>query len=176
MTREEKSMVIDELSSKFKESPYFYIADSSELTVEDINKFRGLCFEKGVEMRVVKNTLIKKALEAAGGEEAGYADLYEALKGPSSLMFTEVANAPAKLMKEFRESFDKPVLKAAFIETAVYLGDDAIDQLAALKSKEELLGEIVLLLQSPAKNVVSALKSSSQTIAGLVKALQERAE
>jgi len=169
-------MVIDELSNKFKESPYFYIADSSELSVEDINKFRGLCFEKGVEMRVVKNTLIQKALEAAGGEDGGYAELYASLKGPSSLMFTEVANAPAKLMKEFREKFDKPVLKAAFIESAVYLGDDAIDQLAALKSKEELIGDIVLLLQSPAKNVVSALKSSSQTIAGLVKALQERAE
>lgn len=176
MKREQKSMVIEELSNKFKESPYFYIADSSELSVEDINKFRGLCFSKGIEMRVVKNTLIKKALEAAGGENGGYEDIYGALKGPSSLMFTEVANAPAKVLKEFRESFDKPILKAAYIESAVYLGDDAIKELAALKSKEELIGDIVLLLQSPAKNVVSALKSSSSTIAGLVKALQERAE
>ena len=176
MTREDKTLVIEELSVKFKESPYFYIADSSELSVEDINKFRGLCYEKGVEMRVVKNTLIKKALEAAGGEQGGYEEIYGALKGPSSLMFTEVANSPAKLIKEFRESFDKPVLKAAFIESAVYLGDEALEELAALKSKEELLGEIVLLLQSPAKNVVSALKSGGSTIAGLVKALQERAE
>jgi len=176
MTREEKSVVIQELSEKFKVSPYFYIADSSELTVEEINKFRGLCFEKGVEMRVVKNTLIQKALEAAGGEESGYEEIYGALKGPSSLMFTEVANSPAKLIKEFRESFDKPLLKAAFIESSVYLGDEALSELASLKSKEELLGDIVLLLQSPAKNVLSALKSGSSTIAGLVKALQERAE
>lgn len=176
MTREEKAVVIEELSNKFKESPYFYIADSSELSVEDINKFRGLCFEKGVEMRVVKNTLIQKALEAAGGEDGGYEDIYGALKGPSSLMFTEVANSPAKVIKEFRENFDKPILKAAFIESAIYLGDEAVEQLAALKSKEELLGDIVLLLQSPAKNVISALKSGGSTIAGLVKALQERAE
>jgi large subunit ribosomal protein L10 len=176
MTREEKAVVIEELSNKFKESPYFYIADSSELSVEDINKFRGLCFEKGVEMRVVKNTLIQKALEAAGGEDGGYEDIYGALKGPSSLMFTEVANSPAKVIKEFRENFDKPILKAAFIESAIYLGDEAVEQLAALKSKEELIGDIVLLLQSPAKNVISALKTGGSTIAGLVKALQERAE
>jgi large subunit ribosomal protein L10 len=176
MTREDKTMVIDELSAKFKESPFFYIADSSELSVENINKFRGLCFEKGVEIRVVKNTLIKKALEAAGGEQAGYDEIYGSLKGPSSLMFTEIANSPAKLIKEFRKTFDKPILKAAFIESAVYLGDEALDQLAALKSKEELIGEIVLLLQSPAKNVISALKSGGSTIAGLVKTLQERAE
>ncbi len=176
MTREEKSVVIEELSAKFKDSPYFYIADSSQLTVENINKFRGLCFTKGIEMRVVKNTMIKKALEAAGGEDAGYGDIYSALTGPSSLMFTEVANSPAKVIKEFRKSFDKPVLKAAFIDTAIFLGDDALDQLASLKSKEELLGDIVLLLQSPAKNVISALKSGGSTIAGLVKALQERAQ
>ena len=176
MTREQKATVITELTEKFKSSPFFYIADSSELSVEDINKFRGMCFEKGVEVRVVKNTLIQKALEAAGGEDGGYEELYGALKGPSSLMFTEVANAPAKLIKEFRESFDKPILKAAFIESAIYLGDQAVDELASLKSKEELIGDIVLLLQSPAKNVISALKSSSSTIAGLVKALQERAE
>jgi len=176
MTREEKTIVIDELSVKFKESPYFYIADSSELSVEDINKFRGLCFEKGVEMRIVKNTLIRKALEAAGGEDGGYEEIYGALKGPSSLMFTEVANSPAKIIKEFRKKFDKPVLKAAFIETAVYLGDEALDQLASLKSKEELIGDIVFLLQSPAINVISALQTGGSTIAGLVKTLQERAE
>ncbi|NNE16283.1 MAG: 50S ribosomal protein L10 [Saprospiraceae bacterium] len=174
MTRENKTVVIDELTEKFKESSFFYITDSSDLNVEQINKFRGLCYEKDVEMRVVKNTLIKKALEAAGGEEAGYEDLYAALKGPSSLMFTSIANSPAKLIKEFRKSFDKPVLKAAYIDSSVYVGDEALDQLASLKSKEELIGDIVMLLQSPAKNVISALKSSGSTIAGLVKTLQER--
>ena len=124
----------------------------------------------------LKIRLFKKALEAAGGEEAGYTDLYQALSGPTSLMFTSVANSPAKVIKEFRESFDKPVLKAAYIDASVYVGDDQIDALAALKSKEELIGDIVMLLQSPAKNVISALKSSGSTIAGLVKTLQERGE
>jgi len=176
MTRDQKTVVIDELTQKFKDSSFFYITDSSELNVEQINKFRGLCFEKDIEMCVVKNTLVKKALEAAGGEEAGYGDLYQALAGPTSLMFTSVANTPAKVIKEFRKSFDKPVLKAAYIDASVYLGDDSVDVLAALKSKEELIGDVIMLLQSPAKNVISALKSSGSTIAGLVKTLQERGE
>jgi large subunit ribosomal protein L10 len=176
MTRDQKTVVIDELTQKFKDSSFFYITDSSKLNVEQINKFRGLCYEKDIEMRVVKNTLVKKALEAAGGEEAGYGDLYQALVGPTSLMFTSVANTPAKVIKEFRKSSDKPVLKAAFIDASVYLGDDSVDILAALKSKEELIGDVIMLLQSPAKNVISALKSSGSTIAGLVKTLQERGE
>ena len=127
-------------------------------------------------MRVVKNTLVKKALEAAGGEELGYDGLYDSLKGPTSLMFTSVANSPAKLIKEFRKGHDKPILKAAYIDQSVYVGDDSLDALASLKSKEELIGDIVMLLQSPAKNVLSALQSGSSTIAGLVKTLSERGE
>ena len=176
MKKEKKVQVIDELTSKFKDSSFFYIADSSELNVEQINKFRGLCFDKGIEMRVVKNTLIKKALEAAGGEDGGYEELYGALKGPSSVMFTSVANSPAKIIKEFRQSFDKPVLKAAYIDSSVYLGDENLESLASLKSKEELIGDVILLLQSPAKNVISSLKSGGSTIAGLLKALEERAQ
>ncbi len=175
MTREDKAMVIEELKAKFSDASFFYITDSSGLNVEEINKFRGLCFKQGIEMRVVKNTLIKKALEAVS-EDNGYSDLYDSLKGPTSLMFAEIANTPAKVIEEFRRTFDKPLLKAAYIDSSIYTGDDALKELAALKSKEELIGEIILLLQSPAKNVVSALKSSSSTIAGLVKTLQDRTE
>lgn len=175
MKKQDKSIIIEELTQKFADSNFFYIADSSELNVDQINQFRGLCYEKGIEMRVVKNTLIKKALEAASTDGA-YDELYGSLKGPTSLMFSDVANAPAKIMEEFRKKNDKPVLKAAYIDSGIYLGDDAMKTLAALKSKEELIGEIVALLQSPAKNVISALKSSGSTIAGLVKTLQERGE
>ena len=175
MTREDKSAVIDQLKDKFSSATFFYIADSSELNVEQINKFRGLCYEKGVEMSVVKNTLIKKALEAVESEN-NYDELYDALKGPSSLMFADVANSPAKVIEEFRKSFEKPVLKAAYIDSSIYLGDESLKALASMKSKEELIGDIVLLLQSPAKNVVSALNSSASTIAGLLKTLEDRAE
>lgn len=175
MTRDDKAIVIDQLKDKFSNASFFYIADSSELNVEQINQFRGLCFEKGVEMSVVKNTLIKKALEAVETEN-NYAELFESLKGPSSVMFAEIANSPAKVIEEFRKSFDKPILKAAYIDSSIYLGDEALKELASLKSKEELIGEIIVLLQSPAKNVISGLKSSSATLAGLVKTLQDRTE
>jgi large subunit ribosomal protein L10 len=175
MTRSEKSAAIEVLKEKFDSTSFFYITDSSTLTVEQVNKLRRLCFEKGVEMKVVKNTLAIKALEAAP-EEKGYADLYDSLKGPTAILFTQTANVPAKIIKEFREDHEKPVLKAAYIDTSVYVGDDQIEALAKLKSKEELIGEIITLLQSPAKNVVSALKSGGSTIMGLLKALEERGE
>jgi len=175
MKREDKTIIIDELKEKFANANFFYIADSSELNVAEINKFRGLCHEKGISMTVVKNTLIKKALEAANNDGA-YDELYGSLKGPSSVMFTDTANAPAKIIEEFRKTHDKPVLKAAYIDSGIYIGDEKLKELAALKSKEELVGEIVMLLQSPAKNVISALKSSGSTIAGLVKTLQDRPE
>lgn len=174
MNREEKTATIEALKEKLSGVDYFYLADSSTLTVEQINKFRGMCFEKGVEMKVVKNTLIKKALEAAP-EEKNYADLYQALKGHTAILFTETANTPAKLIKEFRGDDEKPELKAAYIESDVYLGDDQLDALASLKSKDDLLAEVITLLQSPAKNVIGSLKSGGQTIAGLLKALEERA-
>jgi large subunit ribosomal protein L10 len=125
-------------------------------------------------MKVVKNTLAQKALESFP-EELNYDALYESLKGPTAILFTETANMPAKVLKEFRKESEKPVLKAAYIETAVYVGDDQIDSLAKLKSKEELIGDVIALLQSPAKTVISSLQSGGQTISGLLKALEERA-
>ncbi|MFN3528760.1 MAG: 50S ribosomal protein L10 [Bacteroidia bacterium] len=172
MTREEKAQIIEDLAEKLSQSPYFYLTDSSNLTVENINKFRRLCFQKGVEFRVVKNTLLQKAMERV--DATVYEGLYGSLKGSTSIMFAEQGNVPAKLLKEFRKSFDKPVLKAAFIDSAIYTGDDQIDALVAVKSKFELIGDVIALLQSPAKNVVSALQSGGGTLAGLVKTLQER--
>lgn len=173
MTRSEKVAVVEELKEKFDNSTSFYVTDSSTLTVAEVNNLRGLCFEKGVEMRVVKNTLVKKALEALP-EDKNYAELYDTLKGPTALMFSETANLPAKLIEEFRKTHEKPVLKAAYIDASVYVGDDQVKSLAALKSKEELVGDVIGLLQSPAKNVISALKSGGSTIAGILKTLEER--
>ena len=174
MTRAEKTSAIEFLKEKFAEHEFFYVTDSSTLTVEQVNKLRGLCHEKEVELRVVKNTLAIKALQEAA-EEKGYDALIEHLKGPSAIMFTKTSNTPAKIIKEFRKDFEKPVLKAAYIDTDVFVGDDAIDELAKLKSKEELLGEVIVLLQSPIKTVVASLQSGGSTLAGLVKALEERA-
>lgn len=174
MTREDKSTAIQELKEKFANAQFFYITDASTLTVEKINQFRRKCFEQGIEMKVVKNTLAVKALQALE-EERGFAPLYQSLEGPSSILFTDQASAPAKLIKAFRETNDRPLLKAAYIDTAVFTGDDQLDVLVALKSKEDLVGEVIMLLKSPASNVISALKSGGQTIAGLVKTLQERA-
>lgn len=175
MNKAEKTQFIETLSAKLKDAEYFYVTDSSALTVEQVNNLRRQLFEKGIEMKVVKNTLMRKALDTLP-EEKNVAGLYETLIGPTSILFTEVANAPAKILKEFRKTHDKPVLKAAYIDTDVFLGDDQIGPLSELKSKEDLLGEVIGLLQSPAKNVLSALQSGSQTIAGLIKALEERGE
>lgn len=173
MTKAEKGATIEALKEKFESTSFFYITDASTLTVEQVNKFRALCFEKDIEMKVVKNTLAIKALESFP-ESKNYAAVYDALKGPSAILFTETASTPAKLLKEFRRSAEKPTLKAAYIDTAVYTGDDQIDALTVLKSKEDLIGEVLTILQSPAKNVISALKSGGQTIAGLLKTLEER--
>lgn len=175
MTRNEKVAEIDILKEKFDGHTYFYVTDSSTMTVEDVNKLRRLCFEKGIEMRVVKNTLARKALEAAP-EEKGYARLLDIMKGPSTILFTDTANAPAKLIKEFRKEHEKPLLKAAYIDTDVFIGEETLDQLSSLKSKEELIGDVVILLQSPIRNVVSALQSGGNTLSGLLKALEQRAE
>jgi len=174
MTRSEKSQVIEDLKAKFSESPYFYFADSSALTVEQINKLRRACFEKGIEVQVVKNTLAQKAMEATGDKAEGFQGLYESLVGPTTVFFADTGNAPAKVIKEFRKNFDKPLLKAAYIDSDIFIGDDQLEILSTLKSKDELVGEIIGLLQSPAKNVISALKSSGGTIAGILKTLEER--
>jgi large subunit ribosomal protein L10 len=175
MTKAEKTATIEELKEKLNTVEYLYITDSSTLSVAQINKFRRMCFEGGIEMRVVKNTLIKKAMESIS-EEKNYAELHEALKGPTALLFTETANAPAKLLKEFRKENGRPLLKAAYIDTAVFLGDDQLEALVSLKSKEDLVGEIIGLLQSPAKNVIGALQSGGQKLMGILKTLEERSE
>jgi large subunit ribosomal protein L10 len=173
MTREEKTTEIANLKDKFSNSTFFYVTDSSTLTVEKINQFRRLCFEKGIEMQVVKNTLAKKALQALE-KDSVYAPLYAALEGPSSILFTSNAKSPAHLLEEFRKTNDRPLLKAAYIDSDVYLGDDQLETLLKLKSRDELIGEIIGLLQSPATRVISALKSGGSTLAGIVKTLQER--
>lgn len=175
MTKQEKAAVIDELKEKFSNSPFFYVADSSAMTVEQINTLRRSFFEKGIEMKVVKNTLAIKALESAS-EDKNYAAVYKAFKGPSALLFTEVANAPAKIIKDFRKETrgEKPIVKAAYIDTAVYLGDEQLETLTQLKSKEDLLGDLLTLLNSPASNLLSALNSGGSNVMGLLKALEER--
>lgn len=173
MNRDQKNQEIQDLKEKFDSATFFYLTDASAMTVADVNKFRRLCFDRGVEMRVVKNTLVRKALET--NEEKGFDQLYDHLHGPTAILFSETGNIPAKLIEEFRKKSPKPVLKAAYIDSAVFVGDDQISILTKLKSKEELVGDIIGLLQSPAKNLISALKSGGATIAGLVKALEDRA-
>ena len=173
MEKNLKNQEIATLKEKFSNSTYFYITDSSTLSVEKINKFRRLCFNSGIEYRVSKNTLIRKALEQVEG--GNYEALYPLLHGPTGVMFSADSSSAAKVLKEFRKGNDKPVLKGAYIDSDVFIGDNQIAVLAALKSKAELLGEIIGLLQSPAKNVLSGLQASSgQKIAGLLKTLEER--
>lgn len=174
MTREEKANIIEELSDKFSQHSHFYITDASGLTVEQVNAFRRLCFHAGVEYGVYKNTLIRKALEKQG---SGNEDLFQVLQGFSGVIFSkEVGNAPAKVIRDYRKGAEgKPILKAASIDSALFFGEENLNMLSELKSKNELIGDIISLLQSPAKNVVSALLSGKNTVAGLVKALEERA-
>jgi large subunit ribosomal protein L10 len=173
MTREQKVESIGQLKEQFDNNSYFYIADSSGLTVEQVNRFRGMCFESGIKMQMVKNTLAIKALEQ-GEEVKGYAAILDAFKGTSAVLFTTVSNAPAKVIQEFRKDNPKPILKAAYIDSAVFMGDEQLEALANLKSKEELIGEIIGLLQSPMSNLMSALNSGRNTIGGLLQALEAR--
>ncbi len=175
MTRSEKHTAVEELKVKFEKFPFFYLTDPSTLSVEKINILRRVCFEKGIEIQVVKNTLAIKALEGAP-EDKNYASIYDSLKGPTAIMFSEIANAPAKVLEEFRKKNDMPELKAAYIDTDVYVGDEQIKALASLKSKEDLIGDVILLLQSPIKTVISSLNSGQNTLSGLLKALENRAE
>ena len=174
MTRTQKNDTLEGLKVKFAESNFFYITDASTLTVAETNELRAAAFEAGVTMQVVKNTLARKALEAIA-DEKNTTELHGAFKGPTAIMFTDVAKAPAELIKEFRKKHEKPVLKAAYIDSAIYIGDDQIEALSKIKSKEELVGDIILLLQSPVKNVLGSLQSGGSTIAGLLKTLEERA-
>jgi large subunit ribosomal protein L10 len=171
MTREEKSRVIEDLTAQLSGTNVVYVADISGLDAETTSNLRRACFKAGIKLEVVKNTLLEKAMESV---ENNYGELPSVLKGNTAILIAENGNAPAKVIKEFRKRSDKPVLKGAYIHEAVFTGDNQLDALVALKSKDEVIGEIIGLLQSPAKNVVSALKSGGSTIAGLVKTLSER--
>lgn len=173
MTKEEKGKIIDELTGKFSDNAHFYITDASGFTVAEVNAFRRICYHSGVEYRVYKNTLIQKALEKSG---SNYEALFDVLKGSSGVIFSkEAGNVPARAIKEFRAKKEgTPKLKAASIDSELYIGDENLNMLSELKSKNELIGDVIALLQSPAKNVLSALLSSKHKLAGLVKTLEER--
>jgi len=172
MTTVEKNQVIEDLTLLLKEANVVYIADTGGMTVETTNKLRRVCFEKNIQLRVVKNTLLKKAMERS---EKDFSGLFSALHGTTAIMIAEASNAPAKLIKDFRKGEVKPAFKGAFVESETYLGEANLDVLVNIKSREELIGDIIALLQSPAKNVISALQANAgQKVAGLVKALEER--
>jgi len=173
MTKEEKNQFIDVLDKSIQENSNFYLADISGLSAEESSNLRRLCFKREVSLQVVKNTLLKKALEK---NDSNYEELYDVLKGNTSIMFTDTANAPAKVIKEFRKKHDKPVFKAAHLDASFYIGEEYLDTLSELKSKNELIAEIVALLQSPAKNVITSLQSGGSKLSGIVKTLAERAE
>ena len=172
MTKEEKQSMIDELSNSLDNNGVIYITDISELDAAATSALRRQCFPKNIKLSVVKNTLLKKAMENVKGKD--FTELYDVLPGPTAIMLSEVGNVPARVIKDFRKKNNKPLLKGAFVEESIYVGDDQLGTLVDIKSKDELIGEIVGLLQSPAKNVISALNSGKSTIAGLVKTLSEK--
>lgn len=171
MTREEKLDVIQDLTAQLADSSTIYLADISGLDAATTSDLRRAAFKANVKLAVVKNTLLAKAMEASDKE---FGELPEVLKGNTSLMFSEAGNGPARLIKSFRKKSDKPLLKGAFIEEAIYIGDEQLDTLVSIKSKEEMIGEIIGLLQSPAKNVISGLKSGGGKLAGILKTLSEK--
>jgi large subunit ribosomal protein L10 len=171
MTIAEKTKLIDTLVEQLNNSNVVYLADISGLNAEDTSNLRRLCFKENIVLRVVKNTLLTKAMDKS---EKDFSGLMETLKGPSALMLSEIGNAPARLIKDFRKKKEIPAVKSAFIEEMTYIGDDQIDFLASIKSKEELIGDIIGLLQSPAKNVISALQSGGQKLSGILETLSEK--
>jgi large subunit ribosomal protein L10 len=173
MTKQEKNQVIEELTETLTASNVFYVTDTSSLNAEHTSRLRRACFNQKIQLRVVKNTLLRKALERIEGRD--FSEMYPVLRGSSSIMIAETGNGPAKLITEFRRKLDKPVLKAAYVEETCYIGDDQLAALRDIKSKDQLLGDLIFLLQSPARNVISALQAGGgQKIAGLVKTLSER--
>ena len=171
MTKSEKSIVIERITSELNESKNIYLTDASGLDSVQTSKLRRACFKSNIKLSVVKNTLLEKAMTSSVKE---FGELDQVLKGNTALMFSEIGNAPAKVIKEFRKKVEKPLLKGASIEDAIYIGDEQLSYLADLKSKEELIGDVITILQSPAKNVISALKASGSTISGVLKALSEK--
>ncbi len=173
MTKEEKAKYIVDLAAELKEANVFYLTDTADLTVEAINTLRRKCFQSNIRLKVIKNTLLEKAMDSVEGKDFG--QLRETLAGPTSIMFSEVGNVPAKLIQEFRKKGAKPVLKGAYINDAVFIGDDQLTMLSSIKSKDEMIGEVIGLLQSPMKNVLSGLTGAGGKIAGILKTLEERA-
>ena len=171
MRREEKDVIIEDLANRLNDTKHFYLTDISALNAEQTSNLRRKCFEKEVGLLVVKNTLLRQAMEKSEGD---FNDLYDVLKDSTSIMFSETGNTPAKLIKEFRKTMEKPLLKAAFVEESIYIGDDQLDALSNIKSKDELLGDLAMLLQSPARNLVSALASGGSQLAGALKTLSEK--
>ena len=171
MTKAEKLIVIERITSDLNGSKNIYLTDASGLNSVQTSKLRRACFKSNIKLSVVKNTLLEKAMTSS---EKEFGELDQVLKGNTALMFSEIGNAPAKIIKEFRKKVEKPLLKGASIEDAVYIGDEQLSFLADLKSKEELIGDVITILQSPAKNVISALKASGSTISGVLKALSEK--
>jgi len=168
MRRQEKETMIDDLTRQINNARHFYLADISGLNAADTSSLRRKCFEKEVELVVVKNTLLKKALEKS---EGNFEDLYGLLINSTSIMFCETGNVPARLIKEFRKAHERPLLKAAYVEESIYLGDQQLDMLSSLKSKDELISDVVALLRSPVNNLLSALHSGGGRMAGALKAL-----
>jgi len=173
MNKEEKNQSIDVLAEKLSVSNNFYLTDISNLTVETSNRLRRTCFKRNIQLKMVKNTLLKKAMEKSGKD---FSTLFDVLKGSTSIMFSEVANDPAKLIKEFRKTAPKPILKAAYVEEMVYVGDSQLDALVNIKSKNEMIGIVIGMLQSPVQNVMSALQSGNNKLSGIVKTLSEKPE
>ncbi|MER3373416.1 MAG: 50S ribosomal protein L10 [Allomuricauda sp.] len=171
MTREEKATVIEDLTAQLAENANIYLADISGLDAVATSNLRRACFKANIKLAVVKNTLLAKAMEASDKE---FGELPDVLKGNTSMMFSETGNAPAKLIKDFRRKSDRPLLKGAFIAEAIYIGDENLETLVNIKSKEEVIGDIIGLLQSPAKNVISGLKSGGGKLAGILKTLSEK--
>ena len=173
MRKEDKQVLIDSILSELKACPNFYLTDVSDLNAEKTSQLRRQCFNSGVKMIVVKNALLHKAMQQM---EKDYEGLYDVLKGSTALMLCETGNAPAKLIKNFRKTSDRPILKGAFIEECCYIGDDMLDTLCNVKSKNDLIADVIALLQSPMKNVISGLQSGGHKLSGILETLSERPE
>ena len=173
MRRDEKAEIVDSLAATLKEYSHFYLTDTAQLNAADTSDLRRKCFDNDIKLIVVKNTLLKRALEQS---EVNFEELYPVLKGTTSIMFTQSGNAPAKLIKEFRKKHDKPVLKGAYVQESMYVGDNMLDALISVKTNQELIGDVIMLLQSPAKRVVSALQSGGTKIHGVLETLSKKEE
>ena len=171
MTKAQKAQEIKDLTEDLSSVKNLYLTDIAGLDAVQTTALRRACYKANIKLSVVKNTLLAKAMEAS---ETDFGELQGVLKGNTSWMFSEAGSAPAKLIKNFRKKSDKPILKGAFIEEAIYIGDDQIDLLESIKSKEELIGDVIAILQSPAKNVISALQSGGTNLSGIIKTLSER--